>query len=56
MIRFSAYPRRAYAGLFRRWARHNLKLLMLCCAGVVGLLAFQTALMVLLVPASGFRW
>jgi hypothetical protein len=56
MTRFSPYPRRAYAALFRRWTRRNLKLVVLCGVGVIALLAFQTALMVLFVPASGFRW
>jgi hypothetical protein len=56
MTRFSPYPRRAYAALFRVWARRNLKLLVLCGVGVIAVLAFETALMVLFVPASGFRW
>jgi hypothetical protein len=56
MSEFSPYPRRAYVALFRGWAQRNLKLLVLCGVGVIALLAFETALMVLFVPASGFRW
>lgn len=56
MTRFSPYPRRAYSALFRGWARRNLNLMALVGIGVVALLAFETALMVLFVPSSGLRW
>lgn len=56
MTRFRPYPRRAYAALFRGWSRRNVKLLALFGVGVVALLVGETALMILLVPASGFRW
>ena len=56
MSKFRPYPRRAYAALFRGWAQRNLKLMVLVGLAVIALLAFETALMVLFVPASGFRW
>lgn len=56
MTRFSPYPRRAYSALFRGWARRNLKALLVVGIGVLVLLAVETGLMVVLVPANGFRW
>lgn len=56
MTRFSPYPRRAYAALFRSWARRNMRLMALFGVGVGTLLVFETAVMVLFVPAGAFRW
>lgn len=56
MAKFSPYPRREYGRLFRSWARRNLKALALVGVGVTVLLAVETALIVLVVPASSFRW
>lgn len=55
MSKFSPYPRRVYAALFRSWAQRKLKLMVLVGLAVIALLAFATAL-VLFVPASGFSW
>jgi len=56
MARFSPYPRREYGRIFRAWARRDLKALALVGLGVIVLLAIETVLIVVLVPASSFRW
>lgn len=56
MSKFSPYPRAQYNRLFRAWARRHLKALALLAVGVIVLLAVETALMVVFVPASNFRW
>jgi hypothetical protein len=56
MARFSPYPRREYSRIFRSWARRNLKALALVGVGVIVLLAIETVLIVVLMPASSFRW
>lgn len=56
MAKFSPYPRREYGRLFRAWARRNLKALAVVGVGVIVLLAIETVLIVLFVPASSFRW
>lgn len=56
MAKFSPYPRREYGRIFRAWARRNLKALALVGVGVIVLLAIETGLIVVFVPASSFRW
>jgi hypothetical protein len=56
MAKFRPYPRREYGRLFRAWARRYLKALALVAVGVIVLLAVETALIVVFVPASNFRW
>ena len=56
MTRSAPYPRRAYRDLFKAWARSNKKLLAIIVLGSVALLAFETALILILVPDGRFRW
>lgn len=56
MTRFSPYPRRAYARLFHSWARRNMKTVAIFVVGVAGLLAFETAVVLVLIPDSSLRW
>jgi membrane protein YdbS with pleckstrin-like domain len=56
MTRFAPYPRRAYRDLFKAWARSNKKLLAILALALVTLLAFETALILTLVPDGDFRW
>jgi hypothetical protein len=56
MAKFRPYPREAYRDLFRAWARRNVKLLVLSAAVVAALLAFETTVLVWLMPDTGFTW
>lgn len=56
MTRFSPYPRHAYRKLFTTWARRNLKLIAFVAAVVLGLIAFETPVILLMLPRNGFSW
>lgn len=56
MTKFSPYPRRTYRRLRASWARRNAPALALVGAATVVLLCVETALILILVPTSGFRW
>jgi hypothetical protein len=56
MTRFSPYPRRAYRALFTTWARRNVKLISSFAAVVFALIAFETAVILLMLPRSWFSW
>lgn len=56
MSKFSPYPRRAYAGLFREWARRNVKTLSAFVGVFLALMAFATAVLLLLFPAGPLQW
>lgn len=56
MPRFRPYPRRTYTHLFRAWAARNVLLFVAAGVGAAALLAFETAIVVMLMPHNGFRW
>lgn len=50
------FPRRMYRHLFVSWARRNKILIGGATAGVIVLIAAETALVTLLMPGNAFRW
>jgi hypothetical protein len=56
MSRYQPYSRRALRAMFKTWVRQNRRLLALMAAGVVVLLAFETAVIALLwnLPGRGY--
>jgi hypothetical protein len=56
MTKFRPYPRAEYNRLFGAWARRNPKILGTTALVVAACLAFETAIVVLLMDGDGFRW
>ena len=56
MTRYKPYSRRELRRGFLTWARQNLKAVVLLTLGALGLLVFETYLLVVMVPGTASKW
>lgn len=56
MTKFRPYSSREFRRRFAEWVRRNLKTVLVLTAGTIGLLTALTILLVMLMPAFGFKW